>query len=54
MPTIARMSDIIVDDDEISALAQNTSATTFQQQVEQDYGNTLCLTPEERLNELAK
>ena len=54
MPTIAQMSDTIVDDDEISALTQNTSVTTFQQQVKQDYGNMLRLTPTERLNELAK
>ena len=54
MPTIARMSDTIEDDDDISALTQNASATTFLQQVEQDYGNMLRLTPEEPLNELAK
>ena len=54
MPTIARMSDTIEDDDDISALTQCASATTFPQQVKQDYGNLLRLTPEERLNELAK
>ena len=54
MPTIARMSDTAEDDDDISALTQNTSATTFLQQVEQDYGNLLRLTPEERLNELCQ
>ena len=54
MPTIARMSDTIEDDNDISALAQNASATTFQQQVKQDYGNMLRLTPDERLNKLAK
>ena len=47
MPTIAQMSNTIEDDNDISALTQNTSATTFQQQVEQDYGNMLGLTPEE-------
>ena len=36
------------------ALRQNTSATTFQQPVKQDYGNMLRLTPDERLDELAK
>ena len=54
MPTIAGMLDTIEDDYEISALTQNASATTFQQQVKQDYGNVLRLTPEERLDELAK
>ena len=54
MPTIARMLDRIEDDNDISALTQNTSASAFPQQVKQDHGNLLRLTPEERLNELAK
>ena len=54
MPTIAQMPNTIEDDDDISALTQNTSVTTFLQQIDQDYGNWMHLTPEERLNELAK
>ena len=54
MPTIAQMPNTIEDDNQISALTQNTSLTKLSQQVHQDYDKLMQLTPDERLTELAK